>query len=986
MNNGKTFLENVAEDMLIKYGTDMSHIAVVFPDKRASLFLNDFMARMAGKPLWAPSYMTISELFHRHSRLTVPNDIKLVCDLHKTYIKVTGTNESLDRFYGYGLRMLADFDDIDKDMADADKVFANVRDIHELDDVSYLSEEQTAMLKIFFCNFTDNHNSELKKRFLNLWSKMSSIYKEYRKCLLEQGIAYEGMMERDVVGKKYAAGISAEHGEEDCTPLHEGQDTYIFVGFNLLRKVERALFKDTSANGKAHFYWDFDHYYMDGNNEAGHYIKQDLECFPNEFDNKSDCYDNLNSVKNITYVSASTEDIQARYASQWLKERGHAAAGRRTAIVLCNEALLPTLTHCISPEAKEVNITMGYPLKISPVCSLVNHLINLQTAGYSKDGGRWHMGNVRRVLAHPYAHYISRNCRPLLQELIRERTYYPTTDKLAVDDALKTLFTPVSGNAEVLRYLLYVIKTIAVNAGNDKTSGKHYHNPLMQEALFKTYTIINTLKQMTDTGELHVETPTLQRLIRHIAETTSIPFNGEPAVGVQIMGVLETRCLDFDNILILSCNEGTMPRNGNEASFIPYSIRKAYGLTTPDNKVAVYAYHFLHMIQRAKDVTICYNSCTTDKHTSEMSRFMMQLMVESPHKIERFSLRAGQRQQHVTPQPMDKDPDIMRTLKSKSYISPSDIIRFMHCQLQFYFNNIAGLKEATTDDIDEMDNRTFGNIFHRAAQLLYNDTDARQKVDMNGGMSTIAVTDELIKNMLSHKERIEATVDRALREELFQIKDMHAAMPKLNGTHIIKRKVLIYYMHRLLELDRPLTPFTIVGSEHDVKGRIDIVTSEGNLSVNIGGRVDRIDIITDALTGTRLLRVIDYKTGRALPKNKVGSVEDIFTASVPRAKLSDYYLQAMLYSIIVSDDRQLNRDSLPVSPAILFIQHAVSNGYDPVLAIGKDKIHDIKLFSDEFRKRLSSVLSLMFDPEIPFSPAADRASCSHCPYVNLCGI
>ena len=249
MNN--SFLEYVAKDIINKYGTDLSRIAVVFPNKRASLFLNEHLARMVDAPIWSPSYLTISELFRSHSDLIVAEPIKLICDLHKVFTNITQTDETLDHFYGWGQLLLSDFDDIDKNMADAKKIFCNLRDIHELDDLSYLTEEQKRILKRIFSNFTDNHNTELKDRFIKLWSHFYDIYKEFNDYLAAQQLAYEGALYRQVV----------ENEDVDFK-----YDTYLFIGFNMLQTVEQKLFKRLMGNNKAKFYWDFDQYFIANEN------------------------------------------------------------------------------------------------------------------------------------------------------------------------------------------------------------------------------------------------------------------------------------------------------------------------------------------------------------------------------------------------------------------------------------------------------------------------------------------------------------------------------------------------------------------------------------------------------------------------------------------------------------------------------------------------------------------------------------------------
>lgn len=307
----KKFLEYVAEDIISKYGTDLSRIAVVFPNKRASLFLNELLAKQARHPIWSPAYITISEFFNQHSKLTIGDSIKLICDIHKSFTECTGIDETLDHFYGWGQMLISDFDDIDKNMADASQVFRNVKNLHELDDISYLDDEQKKILKRFFSNFTDDNNSELKKRFMQLWCHLEDIYNNFRARLQHQGIAYEGMMYREVASDP---------------DINYRYDTYIFIGFNVIQKVEQQVFMRLYKEKKARFYWDFDKYYMQKKqpgiliNEAGHYISRYLDKYPNELDCSNDAiYDNLHKPKEITYISATTENIQARYINTWLK-------------------------------------------------------------------------------------------------------------------------------------------------------------------------------------------------------------------------------------------------------------------------------------------------------------------------------------------------------------------------------------------------------------------------------------------------------------------------------------------------------------------------------------------------------------------------------------------------------------------------------------------------------------------------------------------
>ena len=957
----KGFLEYVADDILSKYGTDLSHTAVVFPNKRASLFLNEYIARKAGKPVWSPAYITISDLFRSHSQLTVGDPIKLICDLHKSFIRQTGIDETLDHFYGWGQLLIADFDDIDKNMADADKVFANLRDIREFDDINYLTEKQKEALKRFFSNFSDDHNTLLKERFIKLWSHMGNVYHDFNDSLRSQMLAYEGALYRQV----------AQQQEFDLA-----HDQYLFVGFNLLQEVEKKLFARIKHQGKARFYWDFDYYYKD-TNEAGHFIKLYLDQFPNELrlddDNIYNCFSGKKQVK---FVSAPTENIQARYASQWLRNDDRYKAGRQTAVVMCNEALLQTLIHCLPDEVEKVNVTTGYPLAQSPVASLISQLIALRTTGFSGARDAFRLRYVKAVLRHPYIASLTSSAPALLNKLKTAKTYYPTPTLLSVDEGTTLLFHPFCSptfNAELLQWLTDVMQLLA------RKGEQVVHNiPLFQEAVFRAYTLLNRLRGLVDSGDLHVDVITLQRLIGQIIQSTTIPFHGEPIEGVQIMGVLETRNIDFQHVLLLSCNEGNMPRGVSDTSFIPYSIRKAFGLTTIDHKVSIYSYYFHRLLQRADDITILYNNATNDGQRSEMSRFMLQLMVESGHPIEFHTITASQQYSPFKAPTVGKDAAVMKALYDRFVIAddqpaerplltPTAINVYQRCPVAFYYKYVKSLREPDETDDGSIDNRLFGNIFHEAARLIY--SRLMQKSSL--------IKREDLEMLLRTKVDIERAVDEAFRTELFHVHDADSSFhAELNGLQLINREVIIHYLSQLLSIDCRLAPFSILALEEDVKQRFSIETDGASRSTVIGGRIDRLDKVSD--TNGERIRVIDYKTGGKKIKALSG-VNDIFD----RTKIkdhNDYYMQTFIYSCLVKDAHP----ATAVSPALLFIQHAGAADYNPTLLFGKELILDIEDHRDDFEKRLHDIVNELFCPDIPFSPAEDLAICQKCPYLPLC--
>jgi CRISPR/Cas system-associated exonuclease Cas4 (RecB family) len=899
----KSFLEYVAEDIIRKYGTDLSRTAVVFPNKRASLFLNHQLARIAQKPLWSPAYITISDLFRQQSELQVADPIKLVCDLHQSFCLETDSDESLDKFYGWGQLLISDFDDIDKNMADPDRVFANLRDIHELDDLSYLTDEQRQLLRHFFSHFTEEHETELKQRFLRLWSRFADIYHDFNRRLAEQGLAYEGALYRQVVSAVCCDSVATDHG---AFPY----ERYIFVGFNLLQKVEQQLFSHLQREGKARFYWDFDQYYMQ-HHEAGRYIAQYLKYFPNELDNTdADIYGQFQRKKDIRYIAAPTEHIQARYVSGWLRAAERYNDGRRTAIVLCDEGLLPTVIHCLPDEVGKVNVTTGYPLAETPIASFIQLYYDMILGGRTPR-------LLRAFHRHPYARFLE-----------------------------------VSGDQQPL---LQMLRQIAQQAKDE------IQDPLFQESLFRAYTLVNRLNALIESGDLQVSDQTLQRLTTQIIQQTSIPFHGEPIEGIQVMGVLETRNIDFDHVLLLSCNDGNMPRGVNDSSFIPHSIRQAYELTTVENKVSIYAYYFHRLLQRAKDVTILYNNATEDGQRGEMSRFMLQMLVESGQAISQHTLQTGQQTTTWTPQPIQKTPHVMEVLQSAfTTLSPTAINRYLRCPLQFYYHYVAGLQEPDVpEDEQELDNRMFGTIFHEAADIIYHQLPRH-------------ITTDVLDHLLKGKIEIERAVDEAF----------HRVMPDapVGGLHIINREVIIHYLRQLLQIDRRLAPFTILGLECDVYRPLhtppsSLIPPHPTL-LKIGGRIDRLDLICEDTPQERI-RVIDYKTGssqlRPLP-----NVESIFSPDKIHDH-SDYYLQTCVYADIVRQQRQK-----PTSPALLFIQHAAADDYDPTLRFGREPIIDIADHSQRFNELLNQQIAQIFSPDVDFQPTSDLKTCRACPYQQMC--
>lgn len=952
------FLQLVAHDLYTKIGNDLSRTVLVFPNKRANLFFNEYLAEESDQPIWSPAAMSISDLLQKLSVQKAGDPIRLVCELYKVFKEETESRETLDDFYFWGELLISDFDDVDKNMVDADKLFSNLQDLKNLmDDYEFLDEEQEEAIRQFFQNFSIERRTELKEKFISLWDKLGIIYHRYREKLAELGIAYEGMLYRNVIEQLDADRLK--------------YDKYVFVGFNVLNKVEKEFFQKLQKAGKAMFYWDYDLFYTQriSKHEAGEFIKRNLIDFPNEL--PESYFDIFRKPKKIRYISASTENAQARFLPEWVKvtqtHTTQIVSEKENAIVLCNEALLLPVLHSIPQDVQNVNITMGFPLAQTPVYSFINAAMELQTNGYRPDTGRFTYEAVSKILKHPYTRQLSDHATRLERELTKTNRFYPLPSELKKDDFLTILFTPQSNIRELCDYLLRLIKSISILYRKEGEYDDIF-NQLYRESIFQSHLKINRLYSLIESGELSVRTDTLKRLITKVLTASNIPFHGEPAIGLQIMGVLETRNLDFRNLIMLSLNEGQLPKAGGESSFIPYNLRKAFGMTTIEHKNAVYAYYFYRLIQRAENITLLYNTSSDGLNRGEESRFMLQLLVEGPHEITREYLEAGQSPQNTLEIQIEKTPEILRrlyraydTAQPESVIlSPSALNTYLDCRLRFYYRYVAGLK--TPDEVSaEIDSALFGTIFHLSAQLAYTDLTA------NGKM----IQREDLERLLRDEIKLQGYVDQAFKQELFKVAPEEK--PEYNGVQLINSKVIVSYLKQLLRNDLQYTPFEMVAMEKKVSEKITIQTALGPLTLRLGGTIDRMD----AKEGT--LRIVDYKTGGSpkIPAN----IEQLFTPSETRP---NYIFQTFLYAAIMS-----RKQPLMVAPALLYIHRTASESYSPVIEMGEPRkpkipVNNFAFFEDEFRERLQALLEEIFDEKELFTQTEDIKKCAYCDFKAIC--
>ena len=953
------FLKIVAEDLYGTYGADgsgLADITVVFPNRRARLFFDDFLSSCSAQPVWSPQYTTIEELFQSQSDLRPADRIEMVTLLHKIYQEELHTDESLDSFWSWGELMLADFDDVDRNLAPADQLFSLLREQRELTDTSFLTDEQKKALEQFFGEMKNSNPTTLKKNHTAIWSALGNIYNRFVKLLTDKGIGYNGMIQRRVI----------ENLDSDRLTARK----YAFVGFNSLDKAEKALFRAIQSAGKALFYWDYDPAYTDSSirHEAGRFLRDNLKEFPNEL--PAEVFQNIHKAK-LTIVETSTDNAQARFIPQWLNSLDIEKAGKETAIVLADESLLQPVLHSIPQERiNNVNITMGYKLSETSLYSLASALLDMQRLA-ARNKGRYSIQTLSRVLGNPMTAALSKDALSILEDLRKSRRMFPDTTVLTSHSELSVLFTPATENLQLLQYLLTVLKAFVpvIRERSDDT----LFQPLNQEALYRIYTQINRLHSLVEQGGLQLQTETLCRLIRSILSSTTVPFHGEPAVGMQIMGLIETRNLDFKNVLLLSAQEGTLPKSGQNASFIPYNIRLAFGLTTIQDKSAVSSYNFHHLIQRADNVTMVYNGNADAPGIGkgQISRYLLQLIV-SGRDIERKLLKSDRADSAPAVLSVNKTPQVLEQLCStyqKTALSPSALNKYMDCKLKYYLAQIAGLRKP--DDTDtEIDYSMFGTLFHKSAELAYNELASQ-----NNG----TITRETIQCLLNDRKRLLGFVQEAFTVDYFNKKKIDVG--DYSGIQSINYEVIVQYLSQILKMDADLyAPFKYEASEskeYEYPIQVDDPLNKGSrYTIRLKGIIDRMD------SKDGILRIVDYKTGK--DKGTPKSISDLFPPTKYKYRNSQAF-QILYYAYIMSHQAKYSAHKL--APVLLFTRSSSKPTKEDIYySIGDNVIYDFKTqCGQEFEEKLKNTISELFNPDIAFYPTDDEEACKNCDFKNLCG-
>ena len=995
----KSFLSLIASDLLAHFTNDMRDVTVVFPGKRAGMFLSRELALLSDKPVWAPHYSTMGDLFQSLTTLQVADPLECICQLYGVMQEVLGADytETLDEFWSWGEVLMADFDDIDKHLANAQAIFTNIADQERLKNLDYLDDRQRETLKRFFGRFSLEGSTRLQEKFLLTWSHMFEIYTLLHERLLADGKLWEGALYRHVTEQMKSDGSLVEK-------LLGGKRAIVFAGFNVLNNVEHALMSRTQGEGKALFYWDYDIYYCDPKTdyEAGYFMKQNLRDFPSAISDTAP-FDNFSRLSDVTFIACTTDNAAARYVNSFLIEHlpltiDHSASqdeqpknngqwsmvngqwsmvngqwsmvNGQWSIILCNEALMQPVLHAIPESLAEVNVTMGFPISDTPVYGIVMALLKLQIEGYDADRGSFR---------YPFVQTLRR--QPLFEFLNEEECFIHQG----------------SNPTKLLDWLLRLLRQIAMHYA--QIESPDIFEQLYSETTFRIDRMLCLLRDSSLVA-LHssLSPTTLRRLLHQMMTGTKIPFHSEPDRGLQMMGVLETRCLDFGHMLLLSVEEGNLPRSTHANSFIPESLREAFGMTTQRHRIAVYAYYFYRLVQRCEHLTCVYNESTNDGIQHEMSRFLRQMLAETDIPIRTLWLRSEPVVKSASPLEIRKTPEVMERLRQRYdqdmpdgehlTLSPSAINTYMACPMQFYLNNVLRIRRE--DDPEEgISADIIGTIFHDTAEFFYEWLTGRT------GSDTITA-DMLCEKNFAVKDAIHRELQRMLHTAFdvcwFHPCDAFDRSPELRrrfsksttfgntykGTVLIAHDVLLRYLLELLRYDARHAPFRIIGAEEERT----IAFQLQNARLRIGGRIDRIDVMNGRL------RIVDYKTGSHEPQKEKIKMENVVSLE---KKHERYYLQTFLYALAEMEHRDTSSSGepgggLPIQPVLFFPIKAAASDYDPSLMIDGEVVDDFAAqHAETFREGLQNILADIFDPAKPFTCTGDSKTCEYCKLQQICG-
>ena len=959
------FLERIAKILYCSYGNHLDSHCLVFPNRRAGLFFLKYLSAEISKPLWAPSILTVNDLFHSLSSLQPAENEILLFELYKQFRKIKKTQESFDDFYFWGDMLLNDFDDIDKYMVDASKLFSNILDIKKIDEqFGDLTPEQVQIIKRFWINLDPKKLTREKSEFISVWSVLNDLYRGFRTSLKEQNIAYEGMIFRDVAENQKLQNAAAV-----------SWDMVHFIGFNALNECEKEIMLRLKKVEKAKFYWDYDNSYMSNTrlNSAGFFLRENIILLGNDMPVDWNYKTNLSSGRdfNRKVIDTSSDIAQAKLLPDLINEIPGLTPGNahNTAVILADETLLlPVLTSL--PETNcDVNITMGYPLKQTAVYLLVKHLLDLQlTCRQINSEVMFSTTEVHKVLKHTLiSGIINGPDISISEEILDTSLVWIPASRSSGSVILKEIFRKPGSPAMLSDYLRSVLSLIVSGKteGEDDSINSTVRINIRNEFIYRVILALNRLDAVASSPDISLNTSTWSGILDRILRLQAVPFSGEPLSGIQIMGILETRALDFKNLIILSVNEGILPAVTTSSSFIPFSLREAFGLPSINHQESIYAYHFYRLLHRAENVTFVFNSNSEGLRSGEMSRFLQQMKYDESIKPEFLNHGFEIRSHSSVKTSVERTEKHAAALISRftdtsglRILSPSAINLWLHCRMKFFFRYVNGLNEFEKKSGD-IDPRMLGTLLHAAMKNLYK------------GFTGKLLNGEFFNQLMRNNQHLTTTINQTINEELKREYPV-----SVSGSELIVRDVLKVYVERILQIDRITAPFTILGLEYPARFLIPGEAAGKGYKLWAGGTIDRIDLKDGQVS------IVDYKTGAIA--DQINSVSDLFEED--RNKESDGWLQTMLYC-----ESYINMiPGTRVRPSVYKIKKIPGEQVDDRLKIKVSKndetiVDDYITYRQEFLDGLKATVSTIFNKEEPFRMTTDIFNkCRNCPYHGLC--
>jgi len=933
----KPFLDSVIEDILKNHPADFSELCVVFPSRRAALIFRKKFAAHLDKPAWSPAVMSVEDFINSLSTVPVAEDVELLFELFEVY-KQFFPEMPFEKYFHWGEMMLSDFNEIDLQLADANKLFTHISDLKRIESEFGLAEEDAERIAGFWKNFSGKELSALKSEFKTTWDALPKIYHAFKNHLQQNGIGYEGMAFQNVL-------------EQLRNGMQLKWNKIIFAGFYSLNRAHEEIIAELKKKDKVTLYWDADRYYSeDETQEAGNYFRR-----RNLLDKNFKWNENYfgREEKNITMTGVPLQVGQAKYLGSVMDEQisKKSFEENNTAVVLPDENLLFPVLYSMPSALKSFNVTMGYPLKKSLVSGLMQTLYSMHKhiLENEKKGISFYSMDVINLLEHPYVQHMDETfpVKKIKEINDTNKIFCSAKDFAEAKNELKSFFRKLNSATEVFDYIIETLKSIAGN-----NSDKDRLNNFDREIVLFIKTELEKVYEIITPHISAINSETAWQFIRKTVDKLKIPFSGEPVQGLQIMGFLETRALDFENLFILSVNEDILPASSKGNSYIPYSLRKAFGLPTFEEQDAVHAYHFYRLLQRAKNVHLIYNTEVKSLTGGEKSRYLLQLEYEMKKKfgnklkIHHSLVSTGISTDKAKSISVEKNKEVMEILESRFVkrrseeligFSASALSTYINCPLQFYFRYIARIKE--NDEVEEnIEADTFGKILHSAMKLLYN----------NIKELTPEISDEILKQ-----------VDAAVNESY--IKEFSKSADEPVGKNYLLRQAIAELVKKIIEADKKIAPFTIEATEATFEHHFKYNPAQHG--VLLKGIFDRVDS-----TG-EFFRIVDYKTGSD-ELNPRREMKEVFSTPKLKATFQLYY-----YSYIYARKHHIKK----LRPAI-YRTKSISEG----LSYLYEDADSFELKLQDFEYALEELLSEIMNPEKPFLQTSDEKKCRNCPYKEIC--